>query len=241
MQTPFEPLQRNYEGGAPDGPHPRRVPMPTSVWAEHSNGASSSSGVPLTSHTSRPWQFPGAEGNPNPPGGKGRPRISYRFAEGPARRPQPDRTFADRTTLMISNIPCRVSQERFVETLEYLGFGGSFDFLYIPCGGRSRSSRSVNLGYGFINFPNPEACMRFALQFNGYRFPGSRGLKACEVRAAQTQGLVENVRRVQRTAAFQNQQGRFVSPIIRLPGGHCPRFQAFAEAIRDGQGHLIRL
>lgn len=103
-------------------------------------------------------------------------------------------TSAAATSLMISNIPCRVSQERVIEAVNRLGFEGAYDFVYIPTGCRTGPKRSLNMGYGFINFISPELASRFAQAFDGYRFEGSVGLRGCTCRPARAQGFRANVR-----------------------------------------------
>merc|ERR1712150_368570 len=52
------------------------------------------------------------------------------------------------TTTMLRNIPQRYDRDMLLETLNSTGFGGAFDFVYMP----NDFSTGVNLGYAFINF-----------------------------------------------------------------------------------------
>jgi len=90
------------------------------------------------------------------------------------------------TTMMITNIPCRYGQEAIEKAIDAVGFGGLYDFVYIP---RRRSTHEGNIGYAFVNFFNSEDADRFVNAFEGYQFPGSKSLKKCTVKVAHQQGF----------------------------------------------------
>lgn len=94
-----------------------------------------------------------------------------------------------KTSVKISNIPCRITQDNLAETISECGFEGTWDFLYVPNGGRSGRARSVNLGYGFVNFLSDKDCLAFASCFEGFRFEGTNGRNPCSVRPAKSQGV----------------------------------------------------
>lgn len=125
------------------------------------------------------------------------------------------------TTLMISNIPCRVTQNRLAHVLNRAGYSKGYDYLYLPSGGRTGETRSVNLGYAFVNFLSPEIAARFTATFGGRRFPGSQSDKGCLVRPAHCQGLVENVLHYDRNgqAGRPRTAERRSSPVLRPGGG----------------------
>jgi hypothetical protein len=104
-------------------------------------------------------------------------------------------------TLMIRNIPCRVTQQHLLDVINGMGFAGKYDFLYLPTGGRSSTVGSSNLGYGFINFIDPSDTEPFIHAFAGYQFEGTSSTKVCTVRPAHIQGLENNIVHFDRTAA----------------------------------------
>lgn len=120
-----------------------------------------------------------------------------------------------KTSIFIHNVPCRVTQDRLVATLAELGFDGQWDFLYLPNGGRSGRSRSVNLGYGMINFRHTEACQEFAACFQGYRFTGTNGRYPCTVRPARKQGRLALMQMVEDDLARAVARHLHNKPIIR--------------------------
>jgi hypothetical protein len=98
-------------------------------------------------------------------------------------------------TMMICNIPCRVRHEELIEAIEATGFGGTFDFVHIPC--RFGQSDS-NLGYSFVHFFRKEDAENFAVAFEGYRFNRKESSKACTVKLADCQGSNGSNRRLPR-------------------------------------------
>jgi len=91
------------------------------------------------------------------------------------------------TSLMICNIPCSISSEKLSEAINMKGFKGQYDFLYLPIAqGAPPGSRS-NLGYAFINFPDPANAAAFWASFKGYKFSNTMSQKTCQVRPAHVQ------------------------------------------------------
>jgi hypothetical protein len=94
-------------------------------------------------------------------------------------------TSVEPTTMMIRNIPCRITLERVVDALDSVGFCSTYDFVHLP----HRFAKSPNLGYAFVNFYNADDAARFAVAFNGFRFPRTQSNKKCEVTLADRQGF----------------------------------------------------
>lgn len=92
------------------------------------------------------------------------------------------------TTTMLRNIPQRFGREALVDNLINNGFGGAFDFLYMP----NDFSTGINLGYAFINFVTEDVYMRFKCMFAGVKL-AEESPKVCEVCDAKVQGKNANV------------------------------------------------
>ncbi|KAF4671091.1 hypothetical protein FOL46_000512 [Perkinsus olseni] len=82
------------------------------------------------------------------------------------------------TTVMLRNIPNKLSQMDIANAVKHEGFLGEFDFFYSPLDFKSGS----NLGYAFINFSSHEVAVRFRLKIAGV-------LLARSVAEANTSGL----------------------------------------------------
>jgi hypothetical protein len=100
------------------------------------------------------------------------------------------------TSLMICNIPCCITQAQLKDVIDQSGFSETYDYMYLPTPNHMGSSQ--NLGYGFINFPDPADATLFMEAFDGFRFESTHSQKACTVRPAHVQGVENNLRLLRR-------------------------------------------
>jgi enoyl-CoA hydratase/carnithine racemase len=122
------------------------------------------------------------------------------------------------TTLMLSNLPCRVTQHQMVDVLDAMGFGDSYDLLYLPVGKPASKSGTSNLGYGFINFMDPDEALIFADVFQAYQFEGTNSSKLSTVKPAHIQGLTSFLQHFQRNARKHLPPG----PLVHFGGKSRP-------------------
>ena len=99
-----------------------------------------------------------------------------------------------KTTVMLRNIPYSEGQLGVLHLLEDRGFGGRFDFFYAPLD----FSSSNNLGYAFVNLPDPEAVSEFFAVFDGLRVAkegwSQKDLQVCWARVQGRDPNVEHYR-----------------------------------------------
>jgi RNA recognition motif-containing protein len=96
---------------------------------------------------------------------------------------------AERTTLMIRNIPNGMTQAELLEEIELVVPG--VNFLYLP---QSRT-RSGNVGYAFVNFTTSEQAVDCIQEFQDTKFRHfNKSKKTIEVGYATLQGFQQNVR-----------------------------------------------
>eukprot|EP00928_Gymnodinium_smaydae_P003117 TRINITY_DN11115_c2_g1_i2.p1 TRINITY_DN11115_c2_g1~~TRINITY_DN11115_c2_g1_i2.p1 ORF type:complete len:183 (+),score=17.87 TRINITY_DN11115_c2_g1_i2:68-550(+) len=112
------------------------------------------------------------------------------------------------TTLCIRNLPCKVDQERMIQELWHLGFGGKYDLLYLP-----RRSCGKCLGYGFINFRLTEDARTFAGLFWDYHFNDIMSAKSGYVEPSRVQGFEANLYQFT-DALFNEKRGLNTGPIL---------------------------
>lgn len=103
----------------------------------------------------------------------------------------------DQTTLMIRNIPNCYRQEDLLSELEDLGFGGKFDFAYLPMDKCSKAS----VGYAFVNFVTASFAASFMEGSRGHRFTRRGKNKEAVVSVAHLQGLVANIEHYESNAS----------------------------------------
>lgn len=87
------------------------------------------------------------------------------------------------TTLMIQNLPGKITQPELLELFNRAGFVGLYDFCWLPHG---------NKGFAFVNFTSPPAASAFKASWQGKRLI-VHGSKALRVVDAKCQGLEANL------------------------------------------------
>eukprot|EP00929_Paragymnodinium_shiwhaense_P094555 TRINITY_DN5517_c0_g1_i2.p2 TRINITY_DN5517_c0_g1~~TRINITY_DN5517_c0_g1_i2.p2 ORF type:complete len:247 (-),score=51.95 TRINITY_DN5517_c0_g1_i2:82-822(-) len=88
------------------------------------------------------------------------------------------------TTLMMNNLPARVSQEEIIAAVNQEGFEGMYSCLYLPL----RSKHKQKYGYAFINFRDSASARQFSKVMTGYRFERRSSSKLVTICPAHVQG-----------------------------------------------------
>lgn len=101
------------------------------------------------------------------------------------------------TTLMLCNLPCRLSQEGLAQAADRLGFEGKYDLVYIPRGYQNF------IGYGFINFVTPEDATCFCRTISAVTFSTRETKKKVSVVVAKDQGLAKNLESIRKGGNFR--------------------------------------
>ena len=99
---------------------------------------------------------------------------------------------SNRTTMMLKNVPNKLTRAQLIRELETHLAPGSFDYVYVPIDFCTRH----NYGYLFVNLTHPSLVRRFFVSFSGCRFSEVKSTKQCEVVYARVQGLQANVNRL---------------------------------------------
>jgi len=91
-----------------------------------------------------------------------------------------------RTTLIVRNIPTKMTQEHF-KTLVSDNFSGKIDFVYVPFDWKTGGA----LGYAFINMKHVTDVLPFYEAFHGFSLQQSNSKKVWRVAYARLQGKEE--------------------------------------------------
>ncbi|KAH0483168.1 MAG: uncharacterized protein KVP18_001193 [Porospora cf. gigantea A] len=93
-----------------------------------------------------------------------------------------------RTTLMIRNIPNKLTLDDLLELLA--DFEDILDFVYVPIDFKNKS-KFCNVGYGFINFPDYSKIPVFYMRFQGKRWTSVHSTKICALTYGRLQGKLD--------------------------------------------------
>ena len=91
-----------------------------------------------------------------------------------------------RTTLMVMNIPTKMTQEHFKEFMSD-DFGDKVDFVYVPLDWKTGGA----FGYAFVNLTDVADVLPFYKRFHGFSLPHSNSKKIWQVRYARVQGRID--------------------------------------------------
>jgi hypothetical protein len=114
------------------------------------------------------------------------------------------------TTVMVQNIPKRITQDQFLQHLLALGFAGTYDCLCVPLDHETK----YNFGYAILNFLKPGYAWKYKHCVRGLSTVSTdaSGGKRLKVRPVATKGLEE---------IFADQSGK--APIATVRWGRHKR------------------
>jgi hypothetical protein len=123
--------------------------------------------------------------------------LGFACVPVPQEKAAPDSEYHDDITLMLRNLPNKITQVKLLSRLQ--SYRQSIDFLYLP----TDFENKCNLGYAFINFIDGAAARRFQQEFNDKKLPGCRrSTKVLAVQPARVQGVNQNVRRFRNSSVM---------------------------------------
>jgi len=100
------------------------------------------------------------------------------------------------TSLMLRNLPNKLSAVGVADMLTELGYAAKYDYLFMPLDASTHTDANRrNLGYCFINFLCIDDAISFGKEAYGRGF-GGISTKTCKVSIALEQGVVANLKRI---------------------------------------------
>lgn len=119
------------------------------------------------------------------------------------------------TTVMMRNLPNKYTQQMLLMEVNSCGFGGTFDFLYLPIDAETAANR----GYAFLNFLDPSSAWMFRCMFEGRKMSRFNSKKVISVVPATLQGFDANYAHYTRARVSRGDPS--ARPLFwREPGDH---------------------
>jgi len=141
--------------------------------------------------------------------------------------------WAGRTTVMLRNIPSSYNQVQLLRELDERGFEHTYDFFYLPYD----MTKQTNMGYGFINFKDPQHSVVLEATLDGKQLKNSRGRKTLQVVPAVLQGYHANYLKLQHSAVLNHHKTEhspiFLGEIIPGPKDKKPTGKQVSKPARQ--------
>merc|ERR1712048_1126158 len=123
------------------------------------------------------------------------------------------------TTIVMKNLPLNYKRSMFLKMLDYEGFAGEYDFVYLP----ADYETGAGLGYAFVNLCRPDIVPRFWKTFNGYTRWLFRSAKVCNLSWSNPhQGLAAHVKRYRNSPLMHEAVPDEYRPIVLENGARVP-------------------
>jgi hypothetical protein len=127
----------------------------------------------------------------------------------------------DSTTLMIRNLPNKLTPPMIMECVDELGFENEYDYLFVPIDTNAPGWANRNLGYCFLNLASPAIAKRFCEVAYGFSFRQAvSSTKTSKISIAEEQGVMRNLQRIDRAGPRKEQRGgkHCSQPYVRVQG-----------------------
>jgi hypothetical protein len=136
----------------------------------------------------------------------------YRYPEAP-------KAEQDKTTVMLRNLPNDYTRNMLIEFLRSRGFGGSYDFVYLPFDFKKKAG----LGYAFMNLISHSEALRAMRELPGFREWKLKSHKVLEVSwSTPLQGLSANIERYRNSPVMHPDVPEHFKPLIIHDGAVVP-------------------
>lgn len=126
---------------------------------------------------------------------------------------------AQRTTLMLRNLPNDYSRSMLLTLLDEEGFAGKYDFVYLPIDFAS----GAGVGYAFINMISYDAAESLRVHFTGFTKWAFPSRKVAEVAWSNPhQGLAIHVERYRNSTVMHQSVPDDFKPVLFANGERVP-------------------
>lgn len=115
------------------------------------------------------------------------------------------------TTIMFRNLPFEYTRDMLVELLDEEGFGGQYDFVYLPID----FNRCASFGYAFTNFVSHDIARQARAHFEGFHNWSVDSTQICESRWNEpVQGLRGNIERYRNSSVMHENVPEECKPLL---------------------------
>ena len=118
---------------------------------------------------------------------------------------------AQKTTLMIRNIPNKYTQDLMQDRIDR-NFKSQYNFFYLPIDFKNK----CNVGYAFINFQSTASIRPFYIEFNKTKWEKFNSEKICVINYARIQGKENQIKHFQNSSVM-NQIDSKLKPRLLSP------------------------
>lgn len=147
---------------------------------------------------------------------------------------------AERTTLMLRNIPNDYTRSMLLEMLDREGFAAKYDFVYLPID----FHRFASLGYAFVNCVTGADAENMKEHFQGFIQWKVSSQKVCDVCWGDPlQGLLAHIDRYRNSPVMHEEVPDEYKPVLLMGGVRSP-FPAATKRIRPPRvkrGHIMHV
>merc|ERR1719502_2311652 len=137
------------------------------------------------------------------------------------------------TTLMVRNLPSDLSQPQLVEEFNAAGYGGLFDFVYMPMNFRGQG----NFGYAFVNLVSHDVALRFMAYARTVQHDSEEDSQTWDAVWSTCQGLSANIERYRNSPLMHELVPKECKPTVYDAAGVQATFPAPTKNIPKPRIH----
>jgi len=153
------------------------------------------------------------------PEASGNSSVAQQKLAGPAWRKMPLPNSPSRTTIMLRNLPNNYTQDMLLDLIDWAGFAGKYDFLYLPMDFQTHAA----LGYAFVNLVSHEDAEQMREFFNGFASWLLPTNKVCSAAWSHPhQGLEAHIARYRNSPLMHEDVPDSYRPILFVDGARAP-------------------
>lgn len=145
----------------------------------------------------------------------------------------PDALLHTKTTLMVRNLPTDLSQPGLVQRFVEAGYGGFFDFVYMPMNFRGQG----NFGYAFVNFVSHEVAAHVMGQMQPHKDDESLHPDRWTSAWSSCQGFSENIERYRNSPLMHDLVPKDCKPALYDASGNQIAFPKPTKTISKPRIH----